>query len=98
MTDESTGQDNGYLGQTTDIVAAYLGNNTVEAGDIAGIIQTVHGCFVTLATGLAAAQQTLVPAVPIKKSVTATGEQTLHRLLEGFRAQLDAHRDTGIKR
>ena len=25
------------------------------------------------------------------------GEQTLHRLLEGFLAQLDAHRDTGIK-
>ncbi len=71
MTDESTGQDNGYLGQTTEIVAAYLGNNTVKVGDIAGIIQTVHGCLATLATGLAAAQQILVPAVPIKKSVTA---------------------------
>ena len=71
MTDESTGQDNGYLGQTTEIVAAYVGNNTVEAGDIAGIIQTVHGCLATLATGLATAQQILVPAVPIKKSVTA---------------------------
>jgi len=71
MTDESTGQDNGYLGQTTDIVAAYVGNTTVKASDIAGIIQSVHGCLATLATGLAAAQQTLVPAVPIKKSVTA---------------------------
>ncbi len=71
MTDESTGQDNGYLGQTTDIVAAYLGNNTVKAGDIAGIIQTVHGCLATLATGAASAQQKLEPAVSIKKSVTA---------------------------
>jgi len=35
MTDDSTGQDNGYLGQTTEIVAAYLGNNTVKVGDIA---------------------------------------------------------------
>ena len=42
MTDESAGQDIGYLGQTTDIVAAYLGNNTVKAGDIAAIIQTVQ--------------------------------------------------------
>ena len=71
MTDESTGQDKGYLGQTTEIVAAYLGSNTVKSGDIAGIIQSVHGCLATLATGLAAAQQVLVPAVSIKKSVTA---------------------------
>ena len=71
MTDESTGQDNGYLGQTADIVAAYLGNNTVKAGDIAGIIQTVHGCLASLEAATTAAQQILVPAVPIKKSVTA---------------------------
>jgi len=71
MTDESTGQDKDYLGQTTDIVAAYVGNNTVNVGDIAGIIQSVHGCLATLATGVAAAQQKLEPAVPIKKSVTA---------------------------
>ena len=71
MTDESTSQDNGYLGQTTEIVVAYLGYNTVKAGDIADIIQTVHGCLATLATDVAAAQQNLEPAVPIKKSVTA---------------------------
>ncbi len=71
MTDESTGQDNGYLGQTTEIVAAYLGNNTVKAGDIAGIIQTVHGCLASLEAATTAAQQKLEPAVPIKKSVTA---------------------------
>ena len=71
MTDESTGQDNGYLGQTTDIVAAYLGNNTVKARDIAGIIQTVHGCLASLEAATTAAQQKLEPAVPIKKSVTA---------------------------
>ncbi len=71
MTDESTGQDNGYLGQTTDIVAAYLGNNMVKAGDIAGIIQTVHGCLASLEAATTAAQQKLEPAVPIKKSVTA---------------------------
>ena len=72
MPDENASQDNGYLGQTTEIVAAYLGNTTVKASDIAGIIQTVHGCLATLATGSAAtAQQKLEPAVPIKKSVTA---------------------------
>ena len=31
-------------------------------------------------------------------SVADQGEQTLYRLLDGFRAQLDAHRNTGIKR
>ncbi len=71
MTDESAGQDIGYLGQTTDIVSAYLGNNTVKAGDVAGIIQSVHACLATLVTDAAAAQQKLKPAVPIKKSVTA---------------------------
>ncbi len=71
MTDESTGQDNGYLGQTTEIVAAYFGNNTVNVGDIAGIIQTVHGCLASLEAATTAAQQKLEPAVPIKKSVTA---------------------------
>ena len=71
MTDESAGRDIGYLGQTTDIVAAYLGNNTVKAGDVAGIIQSVHACLATLVIDAAAAQQKLEPAVPIKKSVTA---------------------------
>ncbi len=71
MTDENASQDKGYLGQATEIVVAYLGNNTVKAGDIAGIIQTVHGCLATLATDAPAAQQKLKPAVPIKKSVTA---------------------------
>ncbi len=71
MTDESTGQENGSLRQTTEIVAAYLSNNTVKAGDIAGIIQTVHGCLASLEAATTAAQQKLEPAVPIKKSVTA---------------------------
>ena len=71
MTDDSTGQDEGYLRQTTDIVVAYLGNNTVKAGDIAGIVQPVYGCLATLATDAVAAQQKLEPAVPIKKSVAA---------------------------
>ena len=71
MTHESTGQDKGNLGQTAQIVAAYLGNNAVKVGDIAGIIQTVHGCLASLEVSTTAAQQNLEPAVPIKKSVTA---------------------------
>ncbi len=71
MTDESTDQEKGYLEQTTEIVVAYLGNNTVKSGDVAGIIQSVHGCLVTLAADVAATRQRLAPAVPIKKSVTA---------------------------
>ena len=71
MTDESAGQEKGYLGQTTKIVAAYLGNNTVKASDVAGIIQSVRGCLATLAADVTATQQKLEPAVSIKKSVTA---------------------------
>ena len=71
MTDESTGQENGTLRQTTEIVAAYLSNNTVKTGDVAGIIQTVHGCLASLEAATTAAQQKLEPAVPIKKSVAA---------------------------
>ena len=57
------------LALTAEIVSAHLGNNAVAGGDVAGLIQSV---FDTL-TGLGseeAAPAALIPAVPIKRSVT----------------------------
>jgi predicted transcriptional regulator len=57
------------LALTADIVSAHLGNNAVNGGDVAGLIQSV---FDTL-NGLGAekaAPAALTPAVPIKRSVT----------------------------
>ena len=54
---------------TAEIVSAHIGNNTVTGADVAGLIQSV---FDTL-SGLGseeAAPTALIPAVPIKRSVT----------------------------
>ncbi|MET0599343.1 MAG: MucR family transcriptional regulator [Mesorhizobium sp.] len=53
------------------IVAAYVGHNMVRSGEIAGLIQTVHGALARLSTdAVEAPAKPLVPAVPIRKSVT----------------------------
>lgn len=53
-----------------DIVAAYVSNNSVPAGDLPDLIASVHGALVKVATG-AVAEPTveLKPAVPVKKSI-----------------------------
>lgn len=70
MTDEGAVNRDSLAELTTEIVAAYCGNNTVISGDIAGIIQSVHASLTSLAANATAAQGKLKPAVPIKKSVT----------------------------
>lgn len=59
------------LDLTSDIVAAYVSNNPVQASDIPGIIKNIYATL----SGLASSQVTEVvtaqkPAVPVKKSVT----------------------------
>jgi predicted transcriptional regulator len=56
---------------TTDIVSAYVGNNSVASGDLPGLIQNVHRAL----TGVAAGTETVEvapkePAVPVKRSIT----------------------------
>ena len=56
---------------TTDIVSAYVGNNSVASGDLPGLIQSVHRAL----TGVAAGTETVEvapkePAVPVKRSIT----------------------------
>ncbi len=56
-----------------EIVAAYLSHNSVATSDLPRIIGDVHSALQRLATGAAPpapVEVKLVPAVPIKKSVT----------------------------
>lgn len=63
-------QDPAFIELTSDIVSAYVANNTIAAADLAGLIASVHAALTSTAQK---AQQPevveLVPAVPIKKSV-----------------------------
>jgi predicted transcriptional regulator len=56
---------------TADIVAAYVGHNSVSAGELPSLIQSVHRAL----AGVSAGAETVEvapkePAVPIKKSIT----------------------------
>ena len=56
---------------TADIAAAYLSANTVPAGDLAGLIQTIHQALSGVSSGAPAqAAEPAKPAVPVKKSIT----------------------------
>ena len=54
-----------------DIVAAYVSNNSVPTDDLANLIHAVHTALTKLSAGTAVpVAETLVPAVPIRKSIT----------------------------
>ncbi|MEQ9226896.1 MAG: MucR family transcriptional regulator [Parvibaculum sp.] len=55
----------------TEIVAAYVSNNAIAAGDLPGMIRTIHSTLSNLDAGVNGKEVDLVPAVPIKKSVTS---------------------------
>lgn len=59
------------VGLSADIVAAYVANNPVPASELPGLIATTHAALLGLGRETAAAAtEKLVPAVPIKKSIT----------------------------
>lgn len=54
----------------TDIVAAYVSNNPVQASNLPELIETVHSALAKLADGEAAKEaEKPVPAVPVRRSV-----------------------------
>jgi len=56
---------------TTDIVSAYVGNNTVTASDLPGLIQSVHNALMGVTTGVVELEAApKEPAVSVKKSIT----------------------------
>jgi predicted transcriptional regulator len=62
---------NSYIKLTAEIVSAYLSNNTVQAGDIPGLINQVHAALTRVSGGgVEAAAEPLKPAVSVKRSIT----------------------------
>jgi predicted transcriptional regulator len=56
---------------TADIVAAYVGANSVAAGDLPALIQSVHRALSGVAAGADVTEAApKEPAVPVKKSIT----------------------------
>ena len=70
MSETGSGKADELLKLASEIVAAYVSNNTVSAGDLPEIIKNVHATLGGLA-GPAAAEPAspLKPAVSIKRSV-----------------------------
>uniref|UniRef100_UPI0025E04F41 MucR family transcriptional regulator n=1 Tax=Phenylobacterium sp. TaxID=1871053 RepID=UPI0025E04F41 len=56
---------------TADIVSAYVGNNTVAAADLPGLIQSVHRALAGVSSGVETVEVApKEPAVPIRRSIT----------------------------
>jgi predicted transcriptional regulator len=63
---------NALVEMTTEIVAAYVGANNVQAHDLPRLIETVYGALQGIAGKTeGVAVETMTPAVPVKKSITA---------------------------
>jgi predicted transcriptional regulator len=59
------------LEMTADIVSAYVGNNTVSAAELPGLISNIHAALSTVSTGaVEAPPEPQEPAVPIRKSIS----------------------------
>jgi predicted transcriptional regulator len=56
---------------TADIVSAYVGNNSVSAGELPSLILSVHRALAGVATGVEVVDTApKEPAVPVKRSIT----------------------------
>jgi predicted transcriptional regulator len=56
---------------TAEIVSAYLENHQVKMGELPGLIQTVHHTLSHLTKDVLDAADRAMPAVSVKKSITA---------------------------
>lgn len=54
---------------TSDIVSAYISNNPIPSGELAGLIRDVHSVLLSLSEADAAAEEQK-PAISVKKSIT----------------------------
>ena len=59
------------LSLTTDIVSAHVANNTVPLSDLPALIHSVYRTLANIGPATAEPADRPVPAVPIRKSVTA---------------------------
>ncbi len=59
------------LEMTTEIVSAYIGNNTIAAGELNELIVSIHDSLHNLTTGSVEVEpEPIKPAVPVRRSVT----------------------------
>ena len=58
------------LRMAVDIVAAYVANNTVPAGQVPEVINTVYNSLTTLDGGTGASAEPAKPAVSVRRSIT----------------------------
>lgn len=70
MSEENNAASDENLVLTADIVAAFVANNAISASDLPDLIGSVYAALGSLNQSVAVPPNVLVPAVPIKKSVT----------------------------
>ncbi|MER9483859.1 MucR family transcriptional regulator [Mesorhizobium sp. M0195] len=71
MTEEAAKNIDTLIELTADVVSAYISNNPVPVGDLPALIGQVHAALKGTAAGVTAQKPVaLMPAVPIRKSVT----------------------------
>ena len=70
MTEEQEISRGELLALTAEVVSAHLANNAVVQNDVPELIHAVFTKMSELATGEHASTVELIPAVPIKKSIT----------------------------
>lgn len=64
-------EQNDLVSLTSDIVAAYVSNNTVTPADLAGLISSVHTSLNGIVTGATTpVEEAPTPAVSVRKSIT----------------------------
>jgi predicted transcriptional regulator len=69
---ENTGGESSFIQLTANIVSAYVSNNTVASADIPNLIGLVYSALMRISSGpVTAPADSLKPAVPIKRSITA---------------------------
>lgn len=68
--DDQVSDAEALLGNIADIVAAFVGNNTVPAAELPALIASVHASLSSLGAPQPEAVVELVPAVPVRRSIT----------------------------
>ena len=70
MQNSTAVDENICINLTTDVVAAYVANNSVAAADLAQLITSVHQTFSALLSPPPPEAEKPIPRVPIRKSIT----------------------------
>ena len=58
------------LALATQVVAAFVGHNTVTSNDLPALISTVYQSMSRICSGLGTAEARTEPAVPVRRSIT----------------------------